>query len=221
MRKYGFTPFETIKRRFVARRFLTGFTLIELVVAIAIIAILAAVITPNAFKTIEKAKIARVTADIKNIKTAATSYYSDVGLWPPDVCPQEDPGFIDPDNYQTRCCGSRYDLQPPNYQTIISTNWDGPYLEKFPFPTPWGGSYDWEWWPDVEWLQPPGVYVSVRPRYNSVQQGLACGYVEPQSATDVPAAYHVKLQQQGIDEYHPLGVNDPNDGHVIIKIMQF
>ena len=36
-----------------------GFTLIELIVVIAIIAILGAIIAPNAFRAIEKAKMAR------------------------------------------------------------------------------------------------------------------------------------------------------------------
>jgi general secretion pathway protein G len=200
-----------------------GFTLIELIVAIAIIAILASVVAPKAYKAIERAKITRLTADMRNVKSAALGYYSDVGLWPPDVCPQEDPGFIDPDNYANRCCGQNYGppYMPANYATIIDNNWDGPYLEKFPFPTPWGGSYDWEFWPGGGWTLPAGVYVSVRPKYISSPQGTGCNYPNPQSATDVPGDYHVKLQQQGIDEYHPLGVNDPNDGHVIVMIMQF
>jgi prepilin-type N-terminal cleavage/methylation domain-containing protein len=199
-----------------------GFTLIEVIIAIAIIAILASVVAPKAFKAIEKAKVTRVSADMRSVKAAATSYYSDVGLWPPDVCPQEDPGFIDPDNYQNRCCGQNYNYLPANYQTVISTNWDGPYLEKFPFPTPWGGSYDWEYWPGGGWSQPPGVYVSVRPRYISFPQGTGCAYAAPQSATDVPADFEIKLQQQGIDEYHQNGVNaTDNPTTVIVRIMQF
>ena len=41
-----------------------GFTLIELLVVIAIIGILAAVISPNAFKTIDKARMAKTITDI-------------------------------------------------------------------------------------------------------------------------------------------------------------
>jgi prepilin-type N-terminal cleavage/methylation domain-containing protein len=190
-----------------------GFTLIELIVVIAIIAILAAVIAPNAFRAIEKSKIARLQADMKNVKTAAVAYYSDVGLWPPDVCPEEDPGFIRWDAYFTSCpgCGGNASV-PADYQK----NWDGPYLEKFPFPTPWGGSYDWEWWPNLSWMQPPGTYVSVRPKFTPVP---LCAYVTP-STGSVPPNYEIKLQKMGVDVYIPSGVNT-SDGTIITEITKF
>jgi general secretion pathway protein G len=195
-----------------------GFTLIELIVVIAIIAILAAVITPNAFKAIEKAKVSRVMADTKTFKTAAMAYYGDVGLWPPDVYPQEDPGFMTGNSYQNRCVVSPFDSYlPTNFATIIQNNWDGPYIEKFPPNTPWGGSYDWEFWPVVQWQQRPGTYVSVRPKYIPRP---TCNYVNPQSATDVPQGFELKLQQMFIDCYIPNGINR-TDGTVILKITQF
>lgn len=96
-----------------------GFTLVELLVVIAIIAILAAIIAPNAFKAIEKSKVATAEADYKAIKTAALSYYSDTGDWP--ATSANDTGFVkDP---------------------IGLKGWNGPYLEKWPNKNPWGGSY--------------------------------------------------------------------------------
>ena len=59
-----------------------GFTLIELLIVIAIIGILAAIIAPNAFNAIEKAKIAKVISDLNAIKTASLIYYADMGFWP-------------------------------------------------------------------------------------------------------------------------------------------
>ena len=59
-----------------------GFTLIELLVVIAIIAILGAIITPNAFKAVEKAKVVSFTSDYKTMKGALQQYYADVGTWP-------------------------------------------------------------------------------------------------------------------------------------------
>ncbi|MCX5708729.1 MAG: prepilin-type N-terminal cleavage/methylation domain-containing protein [Candidatus Omnitrophica bacterium] len=193
-----------------------GFTLIELIVAIAIIAILGSVVAPKAFKAIEKAKITRVSADMHAIKTAAMSYYSDVGLWPPDVYPDEDPGFIMFYNYQTTCQGV---TTTPAQDALIAQNWDGPYLEKFPFPDPWGGAYDYENWPNPSWGQPPGIYMSTRPNFNSLQHTPpgGCTY---NAYGACPKDYEIKLQQEGIDQYHPSGVNTA-DGTVIIMIMQF
>lgn len=101
-----------------------GFTLIELMVVIAIIAILAAVVAPNAFKAIEKAKAAGVTSDFKAIKTAALGFYADCGVWPENG---HAPAFM-----------SNLDLA-----SNPITGWDGPYLERWPTTSPWGASFVW------------------------------------------------------------------------------
>lgn len=200
--------------------------MVELVVVIAIIAVLAAVVLPNVFRALEKTKITRLSEDTRVLKTGSIAYYSDVGLWPPDVCPQEDPGFMSWNAYQARCCGQNYNPPnnyiPPEPQlgTIIQAKWDGPYLEKMPPMSPWAGSYDWEYWPGGSWGLPPGTYISVRPKYISSPQGTGCFYPGPAADTDVPDNYEIKLQNMDIDKHHPGGVNFPSD-HVIVQIMLF
>ncbi|GAF27360.1 hypothetical protein MTY_2701 [Moorella thermoacetica Y72] len=54
-----------------------GFTLVELLVVIAIIGVLAAIIIPNVFMAVEKAKVSRVVADVWAIKAAGYAYYAD------------------------------------------------------------------------------------------------------------------------------------------------
>ncbi len=203
-----------------------GFTLVELIVVIAIIAILSAVIAPNAYRAVEKAKITRVMADLKSIQTAALAYYSDTSLWPPDVCPDEDPGFMNRAAYLNSCCPSTAWGAPWTYPLAqqaasINASWNGPYLEKRIPATPWGGSYDWEYWPFGAWLQPAGTYVSVRPFYGTTQKGGTCG-CPPSSldATSVPDRFQIKLQQEGIDLYYPNGINSADD-QVITQIMRF
>lgn len=100
------------KRRIKNRK---GFTLVELLVVIAIIGILAAVIAPNAFKAIEKAKMDKVIADCKAIEAAALMHYSDTGEWPRfhGTGNTNMEGFL------------------RNYGTGL-TGWDGPYLERWP-----------------------------------------------------------------------------------------
>ena len=100
-----------------------AFTLIELMVAIAIIIILAVIIVHRAYKAIEKATITAIIRDIHSIKSAAMVFYADTGTWPADRC---NAAFTS----NTNC-------------TYIGTyrGWDGPYLEKWPPTAKWGGVY--------------------------------------------------------------------------------
>ena len=59
-----------------------GFTLIELMIVIAIIIILAAIAIPNYLKMTQRAKKARVASDFDAIGTALEAYYTDWGAYP-------------------------------------------------------------------------------------------------------------------------------------------
>jgi len=104
-----------------------GFTLVELLVVIAVIGVIAAMLLPNAFKSVEKAKVAKLESDMATLKTAALIYYSDTGRFPPDKAFSngvgEDPGFMT--------------------NVAHDPNWDGPYLEQWQENTPFGGKYTW------------------------------------------------------------------------------
>ena len=88
---------------------------------IAIIAILAATIAPNAFRAIEKAKVSGTISDFRAIKTGAMSYYGDTGTWPNDGVTTV--GLVVTDS---------------------KAGWDGPYLEKWPTLAKWGGAYTFQ-----------------------------------------------------------------------------
>ncbi|MBE3572852.1 MAG: prepilin-type N-terminal cleavage/methylation domain-containing protein [Moorella humiferrea] len=122
-----------------------GFTLVELLVVIAIIGILAAIIAPNAFKAIEKGKVAAAEADYKAIKAAALNAYTDTGIWPPSSdTAGEDPGLVNASEWESTPSG-----------------WNGPYLERWPSKNPWGGTYTYKkqddsstlWGAPARWLQ--------------------------------------------------------------------
>jgi len=64
-----------------------GFTLIELMIVIAIIIILAAIAIPNYLRMTERAKVSAIESDMKAIATALETYNTDwtqypVGDWP-------------------------------------------------------------------------------------------------------------------------------------------
>ena len=59
-----------------------GFTLIELAVVLAIIAVLAAVLTPMVTGYLDQARIVRAQADTRTIADAIKLYNRDTGRWP-------------------------------------------------------------------------------------------------------------------------------------------
>ena len=94
-----------------------AFTLTEIIVVVAVIAILTAVIIPNAFKAIEKSQVSKAAFDLKVIAKTALQYYADTGQFPPsDTRYPYGDGFIS--------------------NTAGIPGWDGPYLSKWPS-QPW------------------------------------------------------------------------------------
>ena len=58
-----------------------GFTLIELLIVVVIIGILAAIAIPKFAATKDKAKLASVKTDIRNVETAEEAYFSDYNAY--------------------------------------------------------------------------------------------------------------------------------------------
>ena len=59
-----------------------GFTLIELAVVLAIISVLAAVLTPVVVGYLDQARVARAQADVRTIADAIKLYRNDTGVYP-------------------------------------------------------------------------------------------------------------------------------------------
>ncbi|MFP4581277.1 MAG: prepilin-type N-terminal cleavage/methylation domain-containing protein [Candidatus Sumerlaeia bacterium] len=68
-----------------------AFTLIELLIVVAIIAILAAIAVPNFLEAQTRAKISRAKADMRSIVVALESYRVDLNDYPPSGKHQFDP----------------------------------------------------------------------------------------------------------------------------------
>lgn len=64
-----------------------GFTLIELMIVVAIIGILAAIAIPRFAQMLEKSREGATKGNLGAIKSAASIYYGDVqGIWPTTLC---------------------------------------------------------------------------------------------------------------------------------------
>jgi len=62
-----------------------AFTLIELLIVVAIIAILAAIAVPNFLEAQTRSKVSRAKADMRTVATALESYFVDENHYPPDI----------------------------------------------------------------------------------------------------------------------------------------
>lgn len=96
-----------------------GFTLIEILVVIAVIAMLAALVAPNVFQHVGTAKDATARSQIELLGAALDAYRLDNGRYP-----------------TTEQGLDALQLQP-TFQPLPS-NWRGPYLRKAVPVDPWG-----------------------------------------------------------------------------------
>jgi len=102
-------------------RFRRGFTLIEILVVIVVIAILATLVAPNVFQHVGAAKDATAKSQIEMLGAALDAYRLDNGRYP-----STEQGLV--------ALWEKPTVDPP-------TNWKAPYLRK-PVPVdPWGRAY--------------------------------------------------------------------------------
>ena len=99
-----------------------GFTLMELLVVMIILAALAAVIVPRMFSRAEQGRRAKAISDIKSLETAIDMYAADNGAAP------------------TTEQGLQALVEQPT-TSPEAKNWNGPYLKKQLPQDPWGGEY--------------------------------------------------------------------------------
>ncbi|HBA73107.1 MAG: hypothetical protein A2X82_18040 [Geobacteraceae bacterium GWC2_55_20] len=145
-------------------RFNQGFTLIEVIVVAAIIAILAGVLVPMIFNQIDESKVTRALGDVKAIQSSVLAFRKDTGLWPKRDSATTDAATIlqSAGNMPLGPGGGAvvgWDVTTPvSMNDLLVTNgpanagwytpksgatsvgWNGPYGTDFPA-DPWGNMY--------------------------------------------------------------------------------
>jgi general secretion pathway protein G len=106
--------------RLPARRNRPGFTLIEILVVIVVIAILATLVAPNVFRHVGAAKATTAKSQIEMLGAALDAYRLDTGTYP-----------------STEQGLQALQVAP----TSAPANWRGPYLKKDVPRDPWGHAY--------------------------------------------------------------------------------
>ncbi len=81
------------------RKQTAGFTLLELLIVIVIIAILFAIIMPSIFSLKQKARIRQATTESKAVAIAIRGYHTEYGEWPVPARPAATGGVWSNDNY--------------------------------------------------------------------------------------------------------------------------
>ncbi len=102
-----------------------GFTLIEMIVVMIILAVIAGLVGPRLFKNVARAKRSAAKAQIELLGIALDNYR------------------LDNDMYPTTQQGLQALVTEPT-SPPVPPNWDGPYLKKEVPVDPWGREYYYE-----------------------------------------------------------------------------
>jgi prepilin-type N-terminal cleavage/methylation domain-containing protein len=94
-----------------------GFTLAEVLVTLAIIAIMAAVLLPALNQQIAKGDTGRLASDLTNIQTATQAFLSDVHRYPSAL------------SQLTTAVGTT-DINSATIPTALQAKWKGPYISR-------------------------------------------------------------------------------------------
>ncbi|MDK2972668.1 MAG: type pilus assembly protein PilA [Candidatus Sumerlaeota bacterium] len=104
-----------------------AFTLIELLIVVAIIAILAAIAVPNFLEAQVRSKVSRVKADMRTMDTALKSYYVDANRYPYDKAYSNTMGIPGDRQLEDWSIASLFMLSTP-ISYVSSVNFDDPFL---------------------------------------------------------------------------------------------
>ena len=84
-----------------------GFTLVELVVVVAVVSILARIALPSVEEAIARARAAAAVGDVEVVRTAAANYHARTNQWPAEA----QPGVVPPELIEDLPDGFTFDRE--------------------------------------------------------------------------------------------------------------
>lgn len=111
-----------------------GFTLIEMIGVLAVVAVLAALVLPKVFDVIAESRVNALAASVKAYETAVTKYYGDIGSLLPLDASGDPTAETTGDSNTVTSLAARLTLSRSDSLVTSNGLWPkfrGPYLEKF------------------------------------------------------------------------------------------
>jgi len=116
-----------------------GFTLIEMIGVLAVVAVLAALVLPKVFDVIAESRVNALAASVKAYETAVMKYYGDIGSLLPLNAAGVPTAETTGDSATVTSLAARLTLSRSDALVTANGLWPkfrGPYLEKFDSATP-------------------------------------------------------------------------------------
>ncbi|MFQ3549883.1 MAG: prepilin-type N-terminal cleavage/methylation domain-containing protein [Armatimonadota bacterium] len=98
-----------------------GFTLVELLVVIVILAILASIALPKFLGHTQRGKESKLASDLKTIRSAVDAFYADTGYLPVKL-----------NDLASNTAPTQARDNTGNLVSLDPSDWHGPYLESIP-----------------------------------------------------------------------------------------
>lgn len=144
-----------------------GFTLVELLIVLAILVLLASLVGPRLLGSKQKADINAVKAQIGMFQSALERYSLDMNKFPSTeeglvalvTKPGADGGSASGDSSSTESANSDGSGDSASGSTEAGGSWDGPYLKSENVPLdPWGKAYGYEFPPTHNKINIPDIW---------------------------------------------------------------
>lgn len=95
-----------------------GFTLVELLVVIVVLAVLAAIVLPKFMNSSMRSKESALKSDLKLLRNAVSLFQADTGKYPNSLA-----DLAETDKTKVKVAGG---------DTVSASDWHGPYIEDVP-----------------------------------------------------------------------------------------